>query len=342
MGIKIGFTLPNRGVLFGATTSRELVDLAEIADKSGGFNSVWVGDSLFGKPRLEAITLLAAIAARTEHVRLGPACMASFPLREPIQLAYQWASLDLIAEGRTIMVACTGIIPQAGGEIEAKTYHVTNADRVQRMIEGIQILRRLWTEDNVTFEGKHYSFENVSIDPKPAAKPHPPLWIANNAGVSFGATTSSELVDPGTNRELVNKTHRRVVNHATGWQTAVWEHEDLRWRLQDIDNEAVKAGKDPKSIEKHLYHNINLNDDREAAIEESKKFLDLYYTTDYARDFVEGWVAAGSVEQVVEHIKVYEALGFDEITLRITSWNQREQLDRLIREVLPHFDRAPR
>src|SRR5688572_7447969 len=104
MGIKIGFTLPNRGVLFGATTPRELVDLAEVADRSGGFQSVWVGDSLFGKPRLESIALLSALASRTEHVRLGPACMASFPLREPIQLAYQWASLDAIAEGRTVLV----------------------------------------------------------------------------------------------------------------------------------------------------------------------------------------------------------------------------------------------
>lgn len=327
MGIKIGFTLPNRGVMFGATTSRELVDLAEIADTSGGFNSVWVGDSLFGKPRLEAIALLAAIAARTEKVRLGPACMASFPLRDPIQLAYQWASLDLIAEGRTVLVACTGIVPQVGGEIEAKTYNVTNRDRVQRLTEGIQVLKKLWTEDNVSFTGEQYAFENVTVEPKPAARPRPPIWIANNA--------------PGTNRDLVTKTHRRVVRHADGWQTSKWEADDLAWRLKDIDEQAAELGRDPRSIERHLYHNINLNDDRDAAIDESKKFLDLYYTTDYPRDFVEGWVATGSVDQVVEHIKVYEALGFDEITLRITSWNQRQQLDRLIQEVLPHFDQTP-
>jgi alkanesulfonate monooxygenase SsuD/methylene tetrahydromethanopterin reductase-like flavin-dependent oxidoreductase (luciferase family) len=323
MGIKIGFTLPNRGVLFGATTPRQLIDLAEVADKSGGFQSVWVGDSLLGKPRLEAIALLSAIASRTEHVRLGPACMASFPLREPIQLAYQWASLDAIAEGRTVLVVCTGIIPQAGGRLEDQTYGVTNADRVQRLIEGIKILKRLWTEDDVTFEGKQYAFEGVSIDPKPAAKPRPPIWIANNA--------------PGTDRELVSKTHKRVINHADGWQTAVWDHEDLAWRLQNIDELALEAGKDPRSIERHLYHNVNLNDDRDAAIEESKSFLDLYYSTDNPREHVAGWVATGSVEQVVEHIRRYEELGFDEITLRITSWNQEEQLDRFITEVLPHF-----
>jgi alkanesulfonate monooxygenase SsuD/methylene tetrahydromethanopterin reductase-like flavin-dependent oxidoreductase (luciferase family) len=323
MGIKIGFTLPNRGVLFGATTPRELVDLAAVADKSGGFQSVWVGDSLFGKPRLESIALLAALASRTEQVRLGPACMASFPLREPIQLAYQWASLDAIAEGRTVLVVCTGIVPQKGGEDEARTYKVTNGDRVQRMIEGIQILKRLWTEDDVSFDGKQYQFENISIDPKPAASPRPPIWIANNA--------------PGHDKELVRKTLKRVVTHADGWQSSVWNPEDLAWRLGEIDRLAEEAEKDPKSIERHLYHNVNLNDDRDAAIDESKTFLDLYYTTDYPHEFVDGWVATGTAKQVVEQIKVYEDLGFDEITLRITSWNQQEQLARLIEEVLPHF-----
>ena len=323
MGIKVGFTLPNRGVLFGATTPQELVNLAEIADKTGKFQSVWVGDSLFGKPRLESITLLAAIASRTNHVRLGPACLASFPLREPIQLAYQWASLDQLAEGRTVLVTCTGIVPQAGGQLEADTYHVTNADRVQRLIEGIKIIKQLWTEDDVTFEGKQYSFKDVSIDPKPAAKPRPPIWIANNA--------------PPTNRELVSKTHRRVVKYADGWQTAIWEHDDLAWRLQDVSRQAEELGVDPASIERHLYHNVNINEDREAALKESKEFLDLYYSTDNPEEHVAGWVATGSVEQVVEHIRKYEELGFDEITLRITSWHQREQLDRLINEVLPHF-----
>ena len=323
MGIKIGFTLPNRGVLFGATTPRELVDLAEVADKSGGFQSVWVGDSLFGKPRLESIALLSALASRTEHVRLGPACMASFPLREPIQLAYQWASLDAIAEGRTVLVVCTGIVPQKGGADEARTYKVTNGDRVQRMIEGIQILQRLWTEDNVTFEGKQYQFEDITIDPKPAASPRPPIWIANNA--------------PGHDKDLVRKTLKRVVTYADGWQSSVWNPEDLGWRLGEIDRLAEEAGRDPKSIERHLYHNVNLNDDREAALDESKKFLDLYYTTDYSHEFVNGWVATGTAEQVVEQIKVYEDLGFDEITLRITSWNQQEQLARFVEEVLPHF-----
>jgi alkanesulfonate monooxygenase SsuD/methylene tetrahydromethanopterin reductase-like flavin-dependent oxidoreductase (luciferase family) len=323
MALKIGLTLPNRGVLFNATTPRELVDLAEIADRSGLFNSVWVGDSLLAKPRLDAVTLLAAIASRTEKVRLGPACMASFPLRDPIQLAYQWASLDQLAEGRTVLVACNGNVDQAGVQVESEVYQVNRKDRVERVTEGLQILKRLWTEDNVDFEGKHYRFKNVTIEPKPAAKPRPPVWIAVHA--------------PAGDPELVQKTHRRIVKHTDGWQTSKWQVDDLAWRIAAIREEAVAAGRGPESIETHLYHNVNLNDDAEAGFKESKTFLDLYYTTDYSREWVEGWVSLGTAEQVIAKLKSYEAIGFDEVTLRITSWNQREQLDRLINEVLPHF-----
>ncbi|HEU5424639.1 MAG TPA: LLM class flavin-dependent oxidoreductase [Nitrolancea sp.] len=320
--MKFGLTLPNRGVLFGATTAAQMLQTAEIADQSGAFQSVWVGDSLFGKPRMESIALLAGVAARTQHVRLGPACMASFTLRDPVMLAYQWASLDLLAEGRTVLVACTGIVPQAGYDIEAAVYGVDNKARVERLTEWITILKKLWTEDNVSYHGKHYQFEGVTIEPKPAAKPRPPIWIANNAGGS---------------RELIERTHRRVARHADGWQTSRSDPRDVAWRIEDIRQKARDAGRDPNELETHLYHNINVNEDRDAALKESKEFLDIYYTEDYALDFVESWVATGSPQQCIEHLKVYEAMGFDEVTLRCTSWNQLGQLQRVIEEVLPAF-----
>jgi alkanesulfonate monooxygenase SsuD/methylene tetrahydromethanopterin reductase-like flavin-dependent oxidoreductase (luciferase family) len=323
VALKIGFTLPNRGVLFGVTTAAEMLDTAEIADQSGAINSVWVGDSLFGKPRMESIALLAGVAGRTKKVRLGPACMASFPLRDPVWLAYQWASLDLLAEGRSVLVACTGIVTQEEYQIEQRTFNVTNKDRVERLSEWITILKKLWTEDNVTFEGKHYKFENVTIAPKGAAKPRPPIWIANNA--------------PASDPEVVKRTHLRLVRHADGWQTAISDPKDLEWRINDIHEQAASIGRDPNTIEKHLYHNVNINEDREAALEESKRFLDLYYTADFKRPTLESWVAAGSPEQIVEHLKVYERLGFEEVALRITAWDQRGQLKRLIEEVVPHF-----
>jgi alkanesulfonate monooxygenase SsuD/methylene tetrahydromethanopterin reductase-like flavin-dependent oxidoreductase (luciferase family) len=318
--MKIGLTLPNRGVLFGVTTPEQMMQMAEIADRSSVFESVWVGDSLLGKPRMESMVLLAGIAARTNRVRLGPACMASLPLRDPVLLAYQWASLDLLAEGRTILVGCTGIVPQEGGRIEAELYHVQPRDRVGRLVEWLTLVKRLWTEDSVTFEGEHYQCSNVTIEPKPKAQPRPPVWIANNA---FGS------------RQLIERTHQRAVDHADGWETSLWNVEDLRWRLGDLRDRLRAADRDVDAFETHLYHNVNVNEDRAAALDESKRFLELYYSMEFAPERVEGWTAAGSPDECVRHLLAYKELGFSEVTLRITGWDQFGQLERVMKEVLP-------
>ncbi len=319
--MKIGLTLPNRGVLFDVTTSDDMLRMAEIADQSGAFSSVWVGDSLLGKPRMESIALLAGVAARTSNVRVGPACMASFPLRDPVLLAYQWASLDLLANGRTVLVACTGIVPQAGGRIEGELYGLESRDRVGRLIEWITLIKRLWTEENVSFEGKHYACENITIEPRPAAAPRPPIWIANNARGDW---------------ELISRTLRRAVNHADGWETSLSEPDDVRRRIEYLKEYAAEKGKDWSGFETHLYHNINVNENKQAALDESKKFLDIYYTEDYDIDYVDSWVATGSPEQCIEHLRVYKEMGIDEVTLRVTGWDQFGQLERVIEEVLPH------
>ncbi|RIK42090.1 MAG: hypothetical protein DCC58_11550 [Chloroflexi bacterium] len=319
--MKIGLTLSNRGVLFGVTTPAEMLAMAEIADQSEAFESVWVGDSLLGKPRMESIALLSGIAARTKRVKIGPACMASFPLRDPVLLAYQWASLDLLAEGRTILVACTGIVSQPGAKVEGQLYNVEPKDRAGRLVEWVTLLKRLWTEDNVTFEGKHYRCENVTIEPKPAAKPRPPIWIATNA---FG--------DPKT----IQRTHRRVARHADGYQTTVFVEHGVADRIAEIRSMATEEGRDPNSIYTHKYHNINVNEDRKAGLAESKQFLETYYTPDtFSDEMVAGWTASGSPQECAEHLLRYRAAGFDEITLRPTSWDQMGQLRRIIDEVLP-------
>jgi len=323
--MRVSLTLPNRGVLFGVTTADQMLDMAEAADRSGLFHCIWVGDSMLGKPRMESIALLAAIAGRTRQVRLGPACMASFPLRDPVMLAYQWASLDLIAGGRTILVACTGLVEQAGARVEGQLYGLEPRDRVKRLIEWIRILRLLWTEDDVSFHGEQYRFEHVTIDPKPAAKPHPPIWIANNAQ---------------GDRALIERTHRRAARHADGWQTSVWEPEDLRWRVEDTRQKVIEAGKDPDKFDYCLYQNINVNEDRRAGLEESERFLNTYYTPEtFDEQAVSNWVALGSPDDCVERLRFFESLGVTEVALRITSWDQWGQYRRLTEEVLPTYHR---
>src|SRR3954469_2242180 len=89
---RFGISLPNRAVLFGVSPTL-LIETAETADRSGFFDSVWVGDNLLSKPRLESIVTLAALSTRTTRLKLGEVCLASFPLRHPLLLAIQWASV---------------------------------------------------------------------------------------------------------------------------------------------------------------------------------------------------------------------------------------------------------
>jgi alkanesulfonate monooxygenase SsuD/methylene tetrahydromethanopterin reductase-like flavin-dependent oxidoreductase (luciferase family) len=148
--IKWGISLPNRGALFGLADVDRLLETAVAAEASGVFESVWFGDSLIHKPRLEAITMLSAVAARTTKVRLGTICMASFPVRHPVLLAIQWASLDQLSKGRTVLGVCIG----GGHDGELRAFGVRRDERVGRMREGIELLRRIWADGNVVHEGK--------------------------------------------------------------------------------------------------------------------------------------------------------------------------------------------
>ena len=108
MRAKFGLSLSTRAVLFDWGTMDDVLDMAEIAETSDMFHGIWVGDNLLSKPRVEAIVTLSALAARTKRVKLGTICLASFPLRDPILLALQWASLDVLSKGRTILAVCSG------------------------------------------------------------------------------------------------------------------------------------------------------------------------------------------------------------------------------------------
>ena len=109
--LEFGVNLNNREPLIAPDYDLQmLLDLSEVVESSG-FDSVWVGDSLFSKPRYEPIALLAAISQRTSRVKLGTACMVT-STRNPLYLALEWATLDQLSGGRTILGAGAG---QPGG-----------------------------------------------------------------------------------------------------------------------------------------------------------------------------------------------------------------------------------
>ena len=321
---RYGLSLPNRGVLFGATSVDELLEVSEQAEASGAFASIWVGDSLFAKPRLESLVLLSAIAARTRRVRLGTCCLSTFPLRDPILLAAQWAALDLVSHGRMILGACVGgSLPREKAEAEFAAFDVKLSERAPRLEEGMTILRRLWTEDHVSHQGRFYRFRDLTLEPKPVQKPCPPIWIATNP--------KPALAPP----HVMDRAIRRVGLIADGWMTdnTPVARFTERWAL--IRQVAREAGRPTEAMESALHLMVNINDDPSAAFEEAVKFLHTYYSPAMTREYIESWLAGGPPAAVVEKIRAYVDAGCTTPILRFASWDQKGQLARALAEVMP-------
>ena len=327
MQAKFGISLSTRAVLFDWGTMDDVLHAARVAEASGYFHSVWVGDNLLSKPRVEAIVTLTAIAAHSEQVKLRTICLASFPLRDPILLAIQWASLDVLSHGRTILSVCNGGSAYDGPQFanELATFGVQSHERAGRVVEGMEILRRLWSEDSVTHHGKYYQFSNVQALPKPVQQPLPILIAANPKPGQADAAT-------------VDRIMRRVATHADGWQTDATPVDVFRERFDTIRGYAAELGRDPASLDSCLHLMVNINEDRDQAYREAETYLTSYYGAGaVSRERAELWLAYGSPEAVIEKIQAYIDAGCTMPVLRFVSPDLEGQLQRCIEEVLPAF-----
>lgn len=320
--VAFGFTIPQRGALFGLGTVRELLELGVRAERSGTVASLWVGDSLTAKPRPESVALLGALAGMTEHVRLGVGCMASFPVRDPAQFAYQWATLDQVSQGRMVLAACTGIVG-AGGASRMEGGHwggVKDSERAARMEENMAICRALWTGEAIDFEGRFHRYHQLRIEPRPVQDPCP-IWIAANPS-------------PG---KFFERSMRRVATLADGWMTCHLWPKAVEEMWTEVRRHLPEAGKDAATFPVMAYHNVNIGSDRQECLAESKRFLDAYYGPVFNEAMTESWTAAGTPEECAAQLRGLVEQGTTEITLRVTSWDQAGQLPRLVEDVLPRL-----
>ncbi|QBD80212.1 LLM class flavin-dependent oxidoreductase [Ktedonosporobacter rubrisoli] len=321
---KFGLLLTNRGVMIGATTTDEMLKMAKLADEAPAWDSVWVGDSIFAKPRLDSLVMLGGLATLTKRVRLGPACFASTPLRPALLLAYQWCSLDLLSGGRTIFIACQGRNFHGGGKFtdEYEAFHIDPATRSQRLEEAVEILRRLSSEEHVSYQGVYNQFTDVTVLPRPIQQPIP-IWLV----------ADYNPIKP----KLMERALRRVAKYADGWMTAVATPEMITAGLEKLHQLAQEEGRTlPPGFDVGLTYNIHVNEDKDAAFEESREFLKRYYGEAYERDFLETyWLASGSPEQCAERLRQLITAGVTHPILRITGFDQHRQFERITQEVLP-------
>jgi alkanesulfonate monooxygenase SsuD/methylene tetrahydromethanopterin reductase-like flavin-dependent oxidoreductase (luciferase family) len=155
---------------------RESIEQARLA-RDIGFDAVAAGHHYLSPPyqSLQSLPFLARLAAETGGMEL---CLSVLllALLNPVQTAEEVASLDIMSEGRVVFGIGLGY-----RAVEYEAFGVSPRDRVPRMLEALALIKRLWTEEVVTFEGRFFRVSNATCTIRPVQKPYPPIWIAANA-----------------------------------------------------------------------------------------------------------------------------------------------------------------
>lgn len=201
-------------VKFGAvcTVSGEFAEIgsaekaARLAEEAG-LDSFLVWDHYMlphTNRTLEAYTLLAYLAGKTEKIKLGT-CVTPLPFRHPAVLAKIVSTLDVLSGGRVIVGVGAG---WHRPEFEGYSRWGSDAERVERTEEALKIMINLWTRSSVSFEGKHYRIHGAVLEPKPVQKPYPPLWFGTagrrmlGLAVKYGSGWIPVDVPPPEYREI--------------------------------------------------------------------------------------------------------------------------------------------
>jgi F420-dependent oxidoreductase-like protein len=207
----------------------EIVSRTHLAEDAG-FDGIWVFDhfkALYADPKgpcLEGWTLLAGLARETTRVRLGP-LVTGMTHRHPSVLAAEVVTVDHLSGGR---VECA--VGAAWNEPEHRELGMefpSARDRMDRLEEGVQVLRKLFTEEDVTFKGSHFQLRNATYRPRPVQQPNPPIWVG------------------GTGRKRLLPIAGR---HADVWHG--WAEDAVELALQNaiVDRAAEEAGRDPHDV----------------------------------------------------------------------------------------------
>jgi probable F420-dependent oxidoreductase len=254
------------------------------------FVAAWCIEQVIGRaPVLESVTALTYAAALTERLRLGIAVLL-IAQRNPIDLAKSLSSLDVLSNGRLIVGVGLG---QSTKFYPA--YGLASDGRVARFRENLEIMKRLWTEERVTLGGRFSRLENISMQPKPIQKPHPPIW--------FGGRAEAAL--------------RRAVELGDGYIGAGSTPMDLF--LDDIKKLPPEF---PKA--KRLYVSIG---DQRARLRE---WFGMFYGKPEMADQVALW---GSPQRITDEITRLKEAGVSHVLLNPV-FDEEDQTERLARDVL--------
>lgn len=335
-GLYFGVNLNNREPLLAPQYDVPALLALSTAVEEARFDSVWVGDSLFSKPRYEPIALLAAISQRTQKVRLGTACLVT-ATRNPLYLALEWATLDVISGGRTILGACMGN-PEEGVRREYESLGLDFAKRSEIFEEGLHILRTLWTEGRVNHSGKTYQYRDVSfhsgveMTPLMPIQQPPPMWIVSNPRLIRGVKESKVA-------RVIDRSADRIVRYGDGWMTCcrAGHPEELTDQLARIREAAQHAGRHLHPFAVAYQVTMNIANSQAEAQRDIEAYITQYYPELSKTVDLTQWGPVGTPDLIADWIRRFAAAGVNYFICRFGALDQFGQVERFAREVLPRF-----
>jgi len=278
------------------------VDLCE----QGGVDSLWQTDRLVSRrPILECMSAMAAIAGRTRRIKFGMN-VASVGLRDPLLLAKQCATVDMLSGGR--LLPAFGVGSPRGPEWQARGEAFDKGAR--RTDEGLAILSRLWSEETVSFEGAFYTLREASISPRPVQNPLP-LWIGGSSRAAIG----------------------RTAKWGTGWQAGGEAPEEVGPVVAAIRQAAAAEGRplDPDHFGAGLNARFGSWDEPLVAKAAEAQFRRT------GRDPRRQW-AVGGAEAILARLAAFVEAGISKFILRPMGRDDEEimaQTRRIVAEIVP-------
>lgn len=289
----------------------DLLGWAEQAEQLG-FNGVFVGDRLlaeattpsggvvYGASMLDVTVALAALAARTQKIFLGPLVLV-FSYRHPIQIAKTFASLDALSGGRVILGGGLGWNAK-----EFAALGIPWAGRADRFEEALPLVRRLWSGDSITHTGSTWQFEDVRLSPLPARPGGPPVWLGS---FSPGQTLDwRDSFPPATRRQL-----ERIGRLADGWVPLVYSASNRRrlaaeamaaaWRI--VLESADRHGRSRADID-FVYSDWCYILDRPGATERCQTALSRFFEGTWAE--AQRTYTIGTADEVLDKIRAHTSL----------------------------------
>jgi F420-dependent oxidoreductase-like protein len=276
-----------------------------------GFHSVWLNDHLYGIPNpqvpiMEAWTTLAAVGAVTTRVELGT-LVSPVGFRNPALLAKMAATLDNITAGRVI-------VGLGGGwfQVEFAGYGFDFPpvrQRLEELEEAAVLMKRLWTETQPTFEGKHFRVDTVYCEPKPVRRPHPPI-----------------LIGGGGEKVLL----RIVAQHADIWNNLAVNQGDLARKIDRLHAYCAAVHRDPATLRISQQCMVVIGENEADAGAKVQKAAQIY-----GGHLGQG--ISGTPEQCIEQIAALASLGCTMLVIEFFGRDTREPARLFAETVMPAF-----